>query len=236
MTLQQHFFDALDHSQVRTTPYRHWLLSDVLPDEIAQGIADLPMTPAEIDDTKGKRETHNSTRIFFSVANRRRFDVCEKVAAMFQDEATVRKLEQVCGIDLKGTYLRIEYCQDTSGFWLEPHTDIGAKLITLLVYLSTDPDSAEWGTTIYDQNKTPVANAPAPFDSALMFVPAQDTWHGFAPRKIRGVRKSIIINYVVDEWRSRHELAYPDQLIGCSAPRHARADRFTGTIPDSRHP
>jgi hypothetical protein len=36
-----------------------------------------------------------------------------------------------------------------------------------------------------------------------------DTWHGFRPRDIRGVRRSLIVNYVVPEWRARHELAFP---------------------------
>ena len=39
---------------------------------------------------------------------------------------------------LRDSHLRIEYCLDTDGFWLEPHTDIGAKLFTMLVYLSRE--------------------------------------------------------------------------------------------------
>jgi hypothetical protein len=30
----------------------------------------------------------------------------------------------------------LELCLDTDGFWLEPHTDIGAKKLTLLISLS----------------------------------------------------------------------------------------------------
>lgn len=40
-----------------------------------------------------------------------------------------------------------------------------------------------------------------------------DTWHGFGKRPIGGIRRSIIVNYVKDEWRSRHELAYPDRPV-----------------------
>ena len=47
----------------------------------------------------------------------------------------------------------------------------------------------------------------------LLFVPAADTWHGFTRRRIAGVRRSLIVNYVKPEWRSRHELAFPDQAI-----------------------
>ena len=41
-----------------------------------------------------------------------------------------------------------------------------------------------------------------------------DTWHGFLPRQIDGVRRSLIVNYVTSEWRNRHELAYPDKPVG----------------------
>ena len=36
---------------------------------------------------------------------------------------------------------------------------------------------------------------------------------GKAERPIAGVRKSIIVNYVGPEWRSRHELAFPDEAV-----------------------
>jgi hypothetical protein len=45
-------------------------------------------------------------------------------------------------------------------------------------------------------------------------VPGADTWHGFRRRPIAGIRRSLIVNYVKSEWRSRHELAFPDRPIG----------------------
>jgi hypothetical protein len=44
-------------------------------------------------------------------------------------------------------------------------------------------------------------------------VPSNITYHGFEKRKIDGVRKSIIINYVTNEWRAREQLAFPDEPI-----------------------
>jgi hypothetical protein len=44
-------------------------------------------------------------------------------------------------------------------------------------------------------------------------VPSSTTYHGFERRPIDGVRKSIIINYVTDEWRAREQLAFPDRPI-----------------------
>lgn len=209
----RHFAACLDRAAAKHEPFAHWLLTDALPDEVAHAIPALPLAPPEIGDTLGKRETHNSTRNFFSVENRARFPVCEAVASAFQAPETVRRLEQTTGIALTGSSLRIEYCQDRDGFWLEPHTDIGVKLFTMLVYLSDVPEAEGWGTDIYDASKRHLGSAPGGFDKGIIFIPADDSWHGVAKRDFNGVRKSIIVNYVRPEWRARHELAFPDQPI-----------------------
>lgn len=191
-------------------PFRHWLLRDVLPPELAAASAALPFTVPQIADMLGKRETHNSQRIFVSTENRRRHAACEALAEAFQDEATTGLLEDLTGASLAGSFLRIECCLDTDSFWLAPHTDIGAKLFTMLIYLSQHADAGDWGTDIMDRQGRVLGRAPGYFNDGLIFVPADDTWHGFTPRPIHGVRRSLIINYVKPEWRSRHELAYPD--------------------------
>lgn len=205
-------FDASDFS---AAPYRHWLLKDILPIEVCDAIDALPARAPKIEDTFGKRETHNSSRLFFGVDNRRRHPVCEALAAGFQSAATIERIERLCDVELYGaSHLRIEYCLDTDGFWLEPHTDIGAKLFTMLVYLSTEPGSEAWGTDILDSHLNLVAVTPYARNGGLIFVPGSDTWHGFHKRPIDGVRRSLIVNYVKPEWRSRHELAYPDRTAG----------------------
>ena len=205
-------FDASDFS---AAPYRHWRLSDILPVDVCDAIDALPARPPKIEDTFGKRETHNSSRLFFGLDNRRRHPVCEALAAGFQSAKTVERIERLCDVELGGkSHLRIEYCLDTDGFWLEPHTDIGAKLFTMLVYLSSEPGSEAWGTDILDADFNLVATAPYIRNGGLIFIPANDTWHGFRKRPIHGVRRSLIVNYVKPEWRSRHELAFPDQPVG----------------------
>ena len=47
----------------------------------------------------------------------------------------------------------------------------------------------------------------------MLFVPGGDTYHGFEPRPIAGIRKSVIINYVTNEWRAREQLAFPEQPV-----------------------
>lgn len=213
------FDRCLAASTLRTWPYRHWLLSDVLPPPVADSIRALPFSPADLGDTKGKRETHNAVRVFFSAENCDRFLACREIADAFQAQDTVRRIEDTCGTSLDGSYLRIEYCQDRGGFWLEPHTDIGAKVFTMLIYLSDGNGAEHWGTDIYDPDLNLVGMAPYGFNRGLIFVPAADTWHGFRKRDISGTRKSIIVNYVKNEWRSRHELSFPRQPVR-SRSRH----------------
>ncbi len=202
----------LNATAVRT-PFRYWLLHDVLPAWLPEAVRALPFSPTGIGDTFGKRETCNSRRIFFSEANREQFVACGVLADAFQDEATVGLLEDLCRIRLDGGFLRIEYCLDTDGFWLEVHTDIGAKLLTFLIYLSDDPAAENWGTDIMDAAGHVLGRAPGTTNHGLIFAPGSDTWHGFTKRPIIGVRRSLIVNYVKPEWRSRHELAFPHEAV-----------------------
>lgn len=212
-TVASTFLDSLDHCDSDTYPFRHWLLDRMLPDQTCRAIDALPVSPPLIENTFGKRETHNSTRRFFGVPQRAAYSVCDEVAGALQSEAVVHHLEKACDVTLRGSFLRIEYCLDTDGFWLEPHTDIGAKLLTMLVYLSDDPGSEAWGTDLLDGPETFVATMPYMRNSGFIFIPAADSWHGWHRRPIVGVRRSLIVNYVKPEWCSRHELAFPEQPV-----------------------
>ena len=83
----------------------------------------------------------------------------------------------------------------------------------MLLYLSTDPGHEDWGTDLYADADSLAETAPAEFNSAVVFIPSDNTWHGFRKRPIAGLRRSLIINYVTQEWRARHELAFPEQAV-----------------------
>jgi hypothetical protein len=208
-----HLRHALLAARRVDAPFRHWLLRDVLPVTLWPHLLALPFRAAQVDDTRGRRETHNASRRFVNEEARACLPACEALAEAFQDEATVGLIGDMCDIDLTDSFLRIEYCQDTDGFWLEPHTDIGAKRFTMLIYLSLHPDAENWGTDLLDTRHRLVGRASGAFNTGLVFVPGPESWHGFAPRPIAGVRRSLIVNYVGPEWRSRHELAYPGQAV-----------------------
>ncbi len=204
---------SFDEGERNDEPYTHWNLTRCIPEDVLDEILALPLEAPDLEGVSGKRELHNKTRTYFDVENQKRFPCCAALSEALQDKRVTGRVAQHFGTDLDGTYLRIEYAQDTGGFWLEPHSDLGVKNFTMLLYLSKDPSHRELGTDIYDADKKRVGRSLFEPNSALVFIPADDTFHGFEKRAIDGVRKSIIINYVTDEWRAREQLAFPDASI-----------------------
>ena len=190
-------------------PYPHWNVGSVFPSGLTERLRLLPFTPPDLHGMSGKRELHNDQRHYFDAANNARFDACGAVADAFQSPEVVEMIETTTGADLSGSYVRLEFAQDTDGFWLEPHTDLGVKRFTMLIYLTEGEDQSDLGTDIYADPGTWAKRSPFVDNSALVFVPSSGTWHGLARRPIPGVRRSVIMNYVTDEWRAREQLAYP---------------------------
>jgi hypothetical protein len=207
------FVRSVDTAKRSDRPYINWFLVDCFPDDVVDDILALPFEAPSLEGVSGKRELHNNTRKYFDVESRKRFPVCAAVADAFQDKRVTNHIETVFGTNLEGSYLRIEFAQDIDGFWLEPHTDLGVKVFTMLLYMSKDPSHADLGTDIYDFNKKQVGRSAFVSNAAMVFVPSNDTYHGFEKRPIKGVRTSLIINYVTNEWRAREQLAFPEAPI-----------------------
>ena len=204
---------SIEASKPTEKPYRHWILTQCLPDDVADTILSLPFPAPELGGISGKRELHNNTRTYFDAENMGRFPVCQAFNDAFQGDTITKRVSDYFGINLDGSYLRVEFAQDIDGFWLEPHTDLGVKLFTMLLYMSKDPEHKDLGTDIYDTGKTHVGRSPFQSNAAMVFVPSDITYHGFEGRPIHGVRKSVIINYVTEEWRAREQLAFPDRPL-----------------------
>ena len=203
------FLACLARARHVTEPFDHWLLDGALPESDVQGILDLPFAPPKDAVFDGRRETNNSTRVYFTRDNQEKFPVCRRIARGFDDPQVRRTIEATTATDLTDTFLRIEYCQDNAGFWLEPHTDILVKKFTMLVYLSDDPGLKLAGTDIHEgpPDFKYVGSAPYGRNLGVIFIPGADTWHGVGHNPIRGLRRSIIINFVGSSWRDKWELA-----------------------------
>ena len=208
------FLRALEGAREDEWPFRHWVLHGVLDAETLVGLKEWPHAAPEVSYTLGRREENNPTRRYVDADAIECYRPAKALAEAFQDARVVSAIEAECGARLAGTNLRIEYAQDSEGFWLEPHTDIGVKAFTMFVYLDDGEEPRDWGTDFFSDGSTHAKRLPFVDNSAVIFVPSDNTWHGFLPRKIEGVRRSLIVNFVTSEWRNRHELAYPDEPVG----------------------
>lgn len=210
------FTSSLDNAERHETPYRHWFLSKLFPGDVLEDLLTLDFPIGDLEGVSGKRELHNDTRHYFDQENIGKFPVIADISNTFQAPETVAAIEKFFETDLEDTFLRIEYAQDVDGFWLEPHTDLGVKRLTVLIFLSDGPGHDDLGTDIFSGDKEPLKRAPFKPNLALAFVPGDNTYHGFQKRKIEGVRKSLILNYVTKEWRDREQLAFPHQTVTSS--------------------
>lgn len=110
------------------------------------------------------------------------------------------------GTKLGNARLRIEIVGDVDGFYQIPHTDTADKKLTWLTYLGTAEENGDVGTSLYNSSKKFVKRVNWGFNNGLIFVPTELSFHGYDKNcTIKGVRKVLIINYVVG-WEDEHEL------------------------------
>lgn len=211
--IAQVFTRSVENSSHHPKPYDFWELDRCLPDDVSKSLDALPYEAPDLGGESGTREAHNATRQYFDKEAQSQFPVVADFAKAFQSKPVTDTVKKTFGADIAGCSLRIEYAMDTGGFYLNPHTDLGVKRFTMLLYLSDDPRHSDLGTDIYDNDRNPVERPLFGQGRAVIFVPSNITWHGFEARTIKGVRKSIIINYVTPEWRAREQLAFPDEPI-----------------------
>ena len=204
---------ALEKAERFDVPFRHWRITNVLPEAMADRLRSLPLDWAPAQDNKGRRETLNEFRHFFSPELQAQFGECSQLAQLFQATDVVVQLEALTGRDLSRSFLRIELCRDLGVFWLEPHKDVKEKLLTIQIYLYRDSFGQNWGTDLYDPDVHWWGKVPNGFDRGFIFVPADDTVHGFEKVALAGSRHTLIVNYVDSSWRSRHELSFPDSPV-----------------------
>jgi len=214
--IARQYQDALSAGERGAEPYPHFKFKNVLPGVVIDALMDLPISPLDLHGVSGRREIHNDQRHYFDARNMATYPFMRAMAEAFQMPQMVSFLQQKTGASLEGTFVRLEYCQDVEGFWLEPHTDIGVKRFTNTLCLGGGANEAELGTDIYWDKERYFGRAPFGRGTSFLFVPSNNTWHGFEPRKIDGVRKTVIMNYVTKEWRERGQLSFPDEPVSAA--------------------
>ena len=209
----QTILSSLDLSDKPTDPYPHFLMKDVLPAGYCDAITALPFHTPTADEANfdGRRNTNNNLRTYFNAEKQAEYEVINEVVEGFEHPLVRKAIETITGADLSDGQLRIEYCQDAPGFWLEPHTDISVKKMSMVVSLLDDPELARNGTDIHrgPPDHEYVGSAPYGLNNGMIFVPSDNTWHGVGHHPVPEgkVRKSLIVNYVTSDWLEKWELA-----------------------------
>ena len=206
----RYFCESLQTAQKFVSPYSHFFLRDVFSKELLQELGALDFALPDLKGISGKREYHNDQRHYFSQENRLKNDAINLVSEVFRHPQVLNKIRASTGARLDGTFVRIEYAQDTDGFWLNPHTDLGVKTLTLIISILDGQD--ELGTDIYSSETEHFGTCPFQNGAAFLFVPSDHTWHGFEARPIKGVRKSLIMNYVTSDWIARDQLSFSEPI------------------------
>lgn len=209
----QKLVNSLDHATLKDVPYDHYLLSDLCSPQLVDDLIKIPFDPIDLQYTCGSREEFNPVRRYLDPEIIGSYPAAKEFSSLFLSPEVISAIERIGNVCLKGSLLRIEYAIDTNQFWLKPHSDLGVKLVTILMYLSKDADAQGWGTDVFYDEEKYHSTVPYKTNTALMFYPSDKTWHGFNRRNISGIRKTLIINYVTPEWRNRQELVHPTNFV-----------------------
>jgi len=209
----QTFLDAWKKTPVETVPYPHYIIKDAFPKTLVDDTENLPYKIYNLAYTDGSREEFNKYRQYLTPDIIEKNDCAKKISDVFLSKDVISFIEKKGNISLKNTLLRIEHTIDSKNFWLSPHTDLGVKKFTGLLYLSKGKEMENWGTDIYYDAEKHCKKTPYQPNTMLIFFPTDKTWHGFKPTCIDGIRRTFIINYVTTEWRNRQELVHPTKTV-----------------------
>src|SRR5580704_8227884 len=75
-------------------PYRHYLIENAFPADVAEALATLPFAAPTLDGVSGKRKLHNDKRSYFDAAGMARFPVMRAVAEALQSQRITRLIAE----------------------------------------------------------------------------------------------------------------------------------------------
>jgi len=178
----------------RYKPFRWWWIENALAGDL---MGWLNMQHAEAISLTGRRASTNDKRTFITRG---------PIARYFDDDNTKQTFTDITGVDFTTGKTRIELCNDYAEdeIQLNPHIDIPEKLMTLQIYIAGDAYS---GTDLYaDPKQPPMTRVPFDRNCGWLVVDKDVTWHGLEARKLTQPRMSLIVNYVVGDWKDKEQL------------------------------
>lgn len=241
-----HAVDRLLHADVVQEPFPHYCLDRVFPDPYYEALLrNLPdgdaferlydVTDLKLDHFRHRDQCQLDDELLSTLAGEQRDfmtgfaswflgpQFCGAVMASFRQQ-----LEERLGAESGWPRVSVEseFIRHRAGYFLGPHSDLGSKLVVLLLYLPSDSRAERLGTTIFRPKKpgfccpdsthyafedfVPVKTAPYRPNSLLAFLRSDVSFHGVAPisdREADRTRRDLIQYVVYDERARRAQLA-----------------------------
>jgi hypothetical protein len=196
-------------------PYPYWLLAEMLPRDLVWSLAGLPFAPPP-PALIGCPRPPTGRVAFITPREIEAHSACRLVAETFQSAAVVALIARATGARLSDCRLRIALAQEVDGHQCPPCTRQDDARLTIMLALDAG-GQRNLGPDIYFESGDWAAQAPWTPGRALAFAPSARSWHGFEPRMIREVRKSLLIDYAPPGRAAAAELAFPDRPVGWAA-------------------
>jgi len=206
---------SLGAARASAFPYPHWLLAEMLPRTLVWSLGALPFAPPP-PPLIGCARPPTGRTAFVTPCEIEAYSACRLVAETFQSAAVVALIARATGARLSDCRLRIALTQEVDGHQCPPRTRQAEARFTVMLALDTG-GQRNLGPDIYFESGDWAAQAPWTPGCALAFAPSARSWHGFEPRMIREVRKSLIIDYAPPGRAAAHELAFPERPVGWDA-------------------
>jgi len=208
---------ALANTPMRVWPFHHLVVDGLLPPALFAAARALDLSAHTVrrrDSYEGAPAGLNPSRFFVQLLDgdgRLRVDggpVLDTLVALLTDSLVARVLaarfQPVVTARFGGRMPlyrhALEYIDDRTGYELGPHTDVGRKLLTMLVYLADDDTDPGLGTVLYaprgdrpilpdeptpriygEADVVPVHRVDFAPNRALVFAPTARSLHGVAP-------------------------------------------------------
>jgi len=148
----------------------------------------------------GKRELHNA-RAGISTLRTRQVSVCEGSARPSR-KARDRQDRRHFGSKLGVTYLRVPSMGRTPTASGSSAHRPRRQMFTMLLYMSRDAQHRTLGHRHLRPGQKHVGSSPFAPNAAMVFVPSGTTTTASRPARSTACAKSVIINYVTNEWRA----------------------------------
>ena len=172
-----HMLDRLDRTPVCDSPYSHFYMDGIFPDDVyAQMMANMPAPSLykPLSATKHRNEQGVSTRDVFPLSGSGTAVLPEPQRKLWEGVATALAAQELkrmvfrkLSADLSlrfgvrreaveeiVSYTKPSLFRDLEGYEIPPHPDGRAKIVTMQLYLPVDRSQLNLGTAVYKRSLT----------------------------------------------------------------------------------